>query len=177
MRIITGSARGRKLITLEGSDVRPTSEMVKESLFNILQFGIEGRSFLDMFAGSGQIGLEALSRGAESAVFVDSSKRSVGVIETNMENSGLAGGKVVCADSVMYVKRTPEKFDVAFLDPPYSTGVLEKALEAVTGAMNEGGVIICEHPSEEKLPEEVNEFRKVKDYRYGRIMLTSYRRV
>ena len=91
MRIITGTKRGKKLLALEGEQVRPTTNMVKEALFNILQFGIEGRRFLDLFAGSGQIGLEALSRGAREAVLVDSSRDSVRVIQKNVEAAGFAG--------------------------------------------------------------------------------------
>ena len=89
MRIITGSARGRRLLTLEGEDVRPTTERVKEALFSILQFQIEGRRVLDLFAGSGQLGLEALSRGAREAVFVDAGKEPISIVEKNLANTGL----------------------------------------------------------------------------------------
>ena len=175
MRIITGRARGKKLVTLEGKDVRPTSDKIKESLFNILQFNIEGRVFLDLFAGSGQIGLEAISRGAEKAVFVDSSKKSIAVIEQNVQHTGFtAESKVVNADSLMYIRHTAEKFDVAYVDPPYKTGILQEVLPYVAEAMNEGGIIVCEHPVE--VPEEIGEFAKLKDYKYGKIILTSYRR-
>lgn len=177
MRIITGKARGKKLVTLEGKDVRPTSDKIKESLFNILQFNIEGRTFLDLFAGSGQIGLEAISRGAEKAVFVDSSKKSIAVIEENIRNCGFtAESKVVNADSLMYIRHCPETFDVAFIDPPYRTGILQEVLPYVAEAMNDGGIIICEHPADEAAPEELGEFKKLKDYKYGKIILTSYRR-
>lgn len=176
MRIITGSARGRKLITLEGMEVRPTPDKIKESLFNIIQFYIEGRNFLDLFAGSGQIGLEALSRGAKMAVFVDASKKSIGVIEENIETCGFQNqSKVVNADSVMYIKRSPDKFDVAFLDPPYRKGLIEEALPFVAEKMNPGGTIICEHPIDEEVPEEAGSFKKLKDYKYGKIILTTYR--
>lgn len=177
MRIITGRARGKKLVTLEGKDVRPTSDKIKESLFNILQFNIEGRIFLDLFAGSGQIGLEAISRGAEKAVFVDSSKKSIAVIEQNVQHTGFtAESKVVNADSLMYIRHTAEKFDVAFIDPPYKTGILQEVLPYVAEAMNEGGIIVCEHPADEEVPEDLGEFVKLKDYKYGKIILTSYRR-
>lgn len=177
MRIITGRARGKKLVTLEGKDVRPTSDKIKESLFNILQFNIEGRVFLDLFAGSGQIGLEAISRGAEKAVFVDSSKKSIAVIEQNVQHTGFtAESKVVNADSLMYIRHTAEKFDVAYVDPPYKTGILQEVLPYVAEAMNEGGIIVCEHPVDEEVPEEIGEFAKLKDYKYGKIILTAYRR-
>ena len=176
MRIITGSRRGKKLKTLEGNAVRPTSDHIKESLFNILQFDIEGRAFLDLFAGSGQIGLEALSRGADHAVFVDSAKASCAVVQENIKTADFtAEARVVQADYAAFLMRNTECFDIAFLDPPYRTGVLEKALLAVSGHMNRGGIIICEHPTDEPLPEKAGEFVRKKEYRYGRILLTAYR--
>ena len=105
MRVITGSARGRKLKTLEGTDLRPTTDKVKESMFNILQFCIEGRRVLDLFAGSGQLGIEALSRGAESATFVDASKNAVAVVKQNLQTVGLAdNARVVCTDSISFLR-------------------------------------------------------------------------
>ena len=187
MRIITGSKRGKKLVTLEGEQVRPTTDRVKESLFNILQFQLEGRKFLDLFAGSGQIGLEALSRGAASCVFVDqdrgavrvfvdSAKESIRVVEKNIQSTGLGDrAKVVGSDFAAYLRGSREMFDIAFLDPPYRTGLLEQALPLVAQRMNPGGVILCEHPKDEALPEAAGAFRLHKTYRYGKIMLTSYR--
>ena len=177
MRIITGSRRGKRLKTLEGMAVRPTSDHIKESLFNILQFDIEGRAFLDLFAGSGQIGLEALSRGADHAVFVDSAKASCAVVQENIKTADFtAEARVVQADYAAFLMRNTERFDIAFLDPPYRTGVLEKALLAVSGHMNRGGIIICEHPKEDTLEVVYGDFVRHKDYKYGRIMLTTYRK-
>lgn len=176
MRIISGEQRGKRLITLEGEAVRPTPDRVKEALFNILQFQIPGRRFLDLFAGSGQIGLEALSRGAESASFVDFSKRAVSVVEQNLQSCGLMDrAKVYNADSAVFIARTPEEYDVAFLDPPYRSGLLQEVLPQVAARMSEGGIIICEHPKEEEVPQSAGEFLRVKEYRYGRILLTAYR--
>lgn len=176
MRIITGSRRGKKLKTLEGNAVRPTPDHVKESLFNILQFDIEGRAFLDLFAGSGQIGLEALSRGADHAVFVDSSRASCAVVQDNIKTADFAAqARVVNSDYASFLMRSTERFDIAFLDPPYRTGTLEKALLAVTSHMNRGGIVICEHPTDELLPDQAGEFVRTKDYRYGKILLTAYR--
>ena len=170
MRIITGSRRGRKLKTLPGDAVRPTPDRVKEALFNILQFDLEGRVFLDLFAGSGQIGLEALSRGAKRAVFVDS------VVLENIHTTGFENeAQVMNAEYASYLLRCTETFDIAFLDPPYRTGTLTKALLAVTPHMNRGGIVICEHPTDEELPETAGEFVRVRDYRYGKILLTAYR--
>lgn len=175
VRIITGSRRGKKLKTLAGNAVRPTPDRVKESLFNILQFNIEGRAFLDLFAGSGQIGLEALSRGADHAVFVDSAKASCAVVQENVQATGFsAQARIVNADYASFLLRNTERFDIAFLDPPYRTGILEKALEAVTAHMNRGGIVICEHPADEALPERAGAFVRVRDYRYGKILLTAY---
>ena len=171
MRIITGSRRGRKLKTLPGDAVRPTPDRVKEALFNILQFDLEGRVFLDLFAGSGQIGLEALSRGAKRAVFVDSANASCGVVLENIHTTGFENeAQVMNAEYASYLLRCTETFDIAFLDPPYRTGTLTKALLAVTPHM-----VICEHPTDEELPETAGEFVRVRDYRYGKILLTAYR--
>lgn len=176
MRIISGSKRGKKLTALEGEQVRPTTDRVKEALFDILQFSIEGRRFLDLFAGSGQMGLEALSRGASQAVFVDVFRDSIRVVEKNVAATGFSDrAKIVQADFAAYLRREREAFDIAFLDPPYRTGLLQKALPLVTEHMNPGGAIFCEHPADEELPEQAGEFAKRKTYRYGRIMLTSYR--
>lgn len=176
MRIITGSARGRRLITLEGASVRPTPERVKEALFSILQFQMEGRRVLDLFAGSGQLGIEALSRGAKEAVFVDAGKEPVSVVTKNLESTGLTDrAQVMHMDFSAFLLRRNEPFDIAFLDPPYRTGLLERALPMVAAVMNPGGTIICEHPSDEKLPETAGDFIKEKDYRYGKILLTLYR--
>lgn len=177
MRVIAGIARGRKLVPLEGEAVRPTPDRVKESLFNILQFDIEGKCFLDLFAGTGQIGIEAISRGAQKTVFVDASRKSIQVISQNIAAAGFQSqSEVVNADSLMYIRRAAVRFDVAFLDPPYRSGLLQEALPLVAEAMNEDGIIICEHPTDEEVPDSLGAFRRVKDYRYGKILLTSYKK-
>ena len=131
MRVITGTARGRRLITLAGDTVRPTSSRVKEALFSILQFELEGRRVLDLFAGSGQLGIEALSRGAKSCTFVDASRESLGVTEKNLDSTGLrASAKTVLSDAVAYLDRTDAVYDVVFIDPPYRAGLLPAAMAA-----------------------------------------------
>lgn len=176
MRVITGTARGRRLITLEGNDVRPTTDKVKEALFSIIQFELEGRKVLDLFAGSGQLGIEALSRGAASAVFVDLSRKSIEVIKQNLENTGLGKTAIVLnTDSIAFVSSRADKYDIAFLDPPYKTGLLQKALPLMANIMNEGGVIICEAAYDEELPERAGTFIKAKEYKYGKIKLATYR--
>ncbi|MCI1955185.1 MAG: 16S rRNA (guanine(966)-N(2))-methyltransferase RsmD [Oscillospiraceae bacterium] len=177
MRVITGTARGKRLVTREGGAVRPTPERVKEALFSIIQFGIEGRRILDLFAGSGQLGIEALSRGAKEAVFVDSSKESASVVQKNLESCGFEdSSRVETMDFALYLARGGEPFDLAFLDPPYRTGLLQRALPLVAARMNPGGTIICENPSDEATPETAGNFGCVRTYRYGKIILTLYRR-
>lgn len=176
MRVITGSARGRKLKTLEGDSVRPTTDKVKESIFNIIQFDIEGRRVLDMFCGCGQLGIEALSRGAASAVFVDISRASIAVTEDNLAATGFRGvSKTVLANSLEYLDRTSEIFDIAFLDPPYHAGIMDDAIERVAPHMAEGGIIVCETGEREVLPEDIEGFTS-KRYKYGKIAVTVYRK-
>ncbi len=175
MRVITGSARGRRLETLSGNDVRPTTDVVKEAVFSIIQFYIEGRVFLDAFAGSGQMGIEAISRGAQRAYFIDSSRRSMNVIKKNIELCGFADkAETINADTISFLNSAGQRFDTVFLDPPYKTGLLQQALLAAPAVMRPGGFIICEHPAEEKLPEMSGDFALKKSYRYGRIMISVY---
>lgn len=176
MRVITGLARGKRLTTLEGESVRPTPDRVKEALFSIIQFQIEGRRVLDLFAGSGQLGIEALSRGARQAVFVDASKNSIEVVQKNLEATGLGEHALVKhMDFASFLLQNKEPFDIALLDPPYRTGLLQRALPMVAAAMNQGGTILCENPSDEELPETAGDFVRARTYRYGKIILTRYR--
>ncbi len=177
MRVITGTARGRALRTLEGDEVRPTTDKVKESMFNIIQFEVEGRKVLDLFAGSGQLGIEALSRGAESATFVDVAKEPIAVVKENLQKTGfLSKAEVVRSDSLSFLRMTGKKFDLVFLDPPYSTGLLQKALDLVGDVVAEGGTVICESPFGEEMPESPSGLTKHRDYKYGKIALTVYRK-
>lgn len=178
MRVITGKARGHRLRTLEGSDVRPTADRVKEAIFSVIQFDLEGRRMLDLFAGSGQMGIEALSRGARSVVFVDSSPRSIAVVRDNLKSCGLEGcAEVVQGEAQIYL--TPrtgrQDFDFAFLDPPYGKGILQAVLPSVVSVMKPTGAIICESPVDEALPETAGDFRIDRAYRYGKIQITFYR--
>ena len=176
MRIIAGEWRGRRLETREGMDVRPTPERVKEALFNILQFQLEGLRVLDLFAGSGQLGLEALSRGAAEAVFVDESRESAAVVKRNIASlKAEAKTRLYQTDFAAFLMRRQEPFDIVFLDPPYRSGKLEAALPLAAAITNPGGTIIAEHPTDEELPDEAGDFRKGKSYRYGKIYLTVYR--
>ena len=177
MRVITGSAKGARLRTLEGNDVRPTAERVKEAVFSIIQFDIEGRRVLDLFGGCGQMGIEALSRGAESAVFVDSSQESVKVISDNLKTARLSDkASVIRKDFRLFLASCSDTFDIAFIDPPYHLNLYEDALSGVARLMSDYGIILCEHPLEVKLPEAAGDFEKYKEYRYGKVYITSYRR-
>ena len=176
MRVITGSARGRRLETLEGEDVRPTTDRIKEAVFSIIQFETEGRIFLDLFAGSGQMGIEALSRGAKSALFVDNSKKSLETVKRNLKTTGLeAGAKTFAMDYHSFLAMNTQSFDIAFLDPPYSTGVLQDALERVCECMNDTGVIIAENPLNEEILSNYGEFVLDRQYRYGKIKISTFR--
>ena len=177
MRVITGSARGRQLRTLEGDDVRPTTDRVKEAMFSIIQFDIEGRRILDLFAGSGQLGIEALSRGAKEATFVDREKRSVAVVKENLAKTGFdKNSRVVQTDAFSFLRMTGGEFDIVFLDPPYGTGMLQKTLGMLSTCVAQGGTVICEHPHGEEMPETAGELGIYRTYKYGRTALTVYRR-
>lgn len=176
MRVITGSARGKRLVTVAGNDiVRPTGEKVKEALFSSIQFDIEGRRILDLFAGCGQLGIEALSRGAESATFVDCNDASLKAVKQNLENTGLANkADVFKSDYASFALRSTKKFDIAFLDPPYKAGILEDAVQKIIPLMSDYGKIFCEHPIELKMPEIIGNFKLVKVYKYGKTLITVY---
>jgi len=178
MRVITGKARGAKLVSLEGTEIiRPTADAVKESMFSIVQFDIEDSVVLDLFAGSGQLGIEALSRGAKKAFFVDSSKASIDVIKQNLAHTKLEDGAVVInMPNSAFLRTAKDRIDIAFLDPPYGKGLIQRSLPALTEIMSADGIIVCEHETECRLPEEENGFVISKQYRYGKIALTVYRR-
>ena len=156
MRIITGRARGTQLATLPGEATRPTSERAKEAVFSALQFELRDRTVLDLFAGSGQMGLEALSRGAASAVLVDAAKDAVSVIETNVRKTHFEEScRVVCADYADFLRRTypgvPGAYDLVILDPPYAKGLLLPALGLLLEhkRLLAGALIVCESAQED----------------------------
>lgn len=177
MRVITGTAKGRRLKTLPGLDVRPTIEGVKEAIFSIVQFEIEDAVVLDLFSGSGQLGIEALSRGAKKAVFVDSSAESIKIIKDNLRHTGLEANAVVCnMANNAFLRSTKEKFDIAILDPPYNRKLIQKSMPQLVEKMTESGIIICEHEKETILPQRFGDFAVSKIYRHGRVSLTAYRK-
>ena len=177
LRVITGSARGRQLRTLDGDDVRPTTDRVKEAMFSIIQFDIEGRRILDLFAGSGQLGIEALSRGAKEATCVDRDKRYVAIIKENLAKTGFDKNSVIMqTDAFSFLRMTGGEFDIVFLDPPYGTGMLQKALGMLSDCVAQGGTVICEHPYGEEMPETADELKLYRTYKYGKTALTTYRK-
>ena len=173
MRGIGGTARGRKLKEPKDRRIRPTTDKVKESMFDIIQFETEGRRVLDMFAGTGQLGIEALSRGAAEAVFTETSGEAVALIRENLRTAGLEErARIVKGDSLTSV-RTLGRFGLIFLDPPYSRGLLEKALDTIFefDILCDDGIIICEYPSEDTLPVPEPPYRLRREYLYGKIRL------
>ena len=179
MRVITGSARGCRLKELEGMETRPTTDRVKEGLFNIIQFDIEGRKVLDLFAGTGQLGIECLSRGAASAVFVDRRTDAVKLIREHLKATRLSDkARVVSGDSMEFLKSLRESFDLIFLDPPYEAGLLEPAIAHIAkfDILSPHGIIVAEHPVGMALPALAAPYRLHRTYRYGKIALSLYRR-
>lgn len=180
MRIIAGSARRRALDTLDGDDItRPTAERVKEGLFSAIQFELEGRRVLDLFSGSGQLALEALSRGADSAVLIDGNVKAVEIIKKNAKTTELIGKcKIMRADYSEYLKSATtkgEKFDLVFLDPPYAKNVKDEVVKKVARAeiLNPGAIVVCE--SEEDFfteGESVYGLNFRRKYKYGRCYIT-----
>ncbi len=177
MRVIAGQKRGKKLDRLKDEAVRPTTDKVKESIFNVIQFDVAGASFLDLFAGSGQIGIEALSRDARQATFVDENRDAINVIKRNLTATDfMARATVVNMDSALFLKKQDEgSFDIAFLDPPYRSEVLDVALLLLPRVIAKGGIIICEHPAALDLPISLANFRLTKAYKYGKIAVSVYR--
>ena len=158
MRVITGKARGVQLKTPDGMLTRPTTDRVKEALFSVIQFDIPGSRVLDLFGGTGQLGIEALSRGAKSAVFVDA--------------------RVVRSDYLDYLSRCREQYDIIFLDPPYAEVFLENSLNRITeiDILHSGGIIVAERPLGKELPWDYPGYTRSRDYPYGKILLTFYRK-
>ena len=179
MRVITGSARGTVLKAPRGMQTRPTMDQVKEGLFSAIQFEIEGRRVLDLFAGSGQLGIEALSRGAKHAVFVDASREACGVVRENLAKTRLAErAQLVQSNYLGYLARCRETFDLVFLDPPYAEVFLETALKKISeiDILSDSGIIICERPAQKQLPGDVPGLLHYRDYRYGKTAVTLYRK-
>jgi len=179
MRVITGKARGVQLKTPDGMLTRPTTDRVKEALFSIIQFELPGARVLDLFGGTGQLGIEALSRGAKEAVFVDAREDACKLIRENLRRAKMEKeGKVVRSDYLDYLKRCRESFDIILLDPPYAEVFLENSLKMIAEIviLQSGGIIVTERPVGKELPWEFPGFTRSRDYKYGKTLLTLYRK-
>ena len=179
MRVITGTARGVQLKTPDGMVTRPTTDRVKEAMFSIIHFDIPGADVLDLFGGTGQLGIEALSRGAKKAVFVDAQENACKLIKENLNRTKLQqDGQVIRSDYLQYLDRCRERFDIILLDPPYADVFLENALKRITeiDILESNGIIVTERPLGKELPWEFEGFIRSKDYKYGKTLLTIYRK-
>lgn len=176
MRIISGSRRGHKLLEFDGMAVRPTTDRVKESIFNLIQEYVTDSVCLDMFAGSGALSFEAVSRGAERAVLLDKDKRSIDIIRKNAESLSF---EKVCEirneDCFEYAKRTGEKFDIIFLDPPYNKGFIEPALKTIVenDLLTDDGIVVLESDDTD-FSDEPEGLSVLKQRKYGRTYITVY---
>lgn len=179
MRVISGKAKGTILKAPQGLQTRPTTDRVKEALFDIIQFEIPGASVLDLFGGTGQLGIEALSRGAQRAVFVDAREEACRLIRENLSKCHMdAQARVIRSDYMNYLKHCQELYQIILLDPPYAEVFLENALKMITeiDILQSGGIIVAERPLGKELPWDFSGFTRSKDYRYGKILLTIYRK-
>ena len=179
MRVITGTARGIQLKTPDGLLTRPTADRVKEALFSIINFDLPGAKVLDLFGGTGQLGIEALSRGAASAVFVDASEHSCKLIRENLKRTKLEkDAKVIRSDYMDYLNRCREQYNIIFLDPPYAEVFLENSIKRITeiDILQSDGIIVAERPLGKELPWEFEGYTRSRDYKYGKVLLTIYRK-
>ena len=179
VRVITGKARGVVLKTPDGMTTRPTSDRVKEALFSIIQFDICNANVLDLFAGTGQLGIEALSRDAKFAVFVDEQESACSLIKENLKKTKLENSaRVVRSDYEFFLKKCKEKFDIIFLDPPYAEKFLENALNFITeiDILQSGGIIVTERPAGKELVFDFSGYSRSKDYKYSNTVLTIFRK-
>jgi 16S rRNA (guanine(966)-N(2))-methyltransferase RsmD len=179
MRVIAGVAKGHNLQTIEGLATRPTTDRIKETLFNIIAFDLPECSFLDLFAGSGQLGIEALSRGALDAVFVDVRDDACSLVKENLRRTKLQSqAKVVKAEYSQYLRNCHQQFGIIFLDPPYSEDFLEKSLNFITeiDILQSGGIIVTERPLGKALSGDFPGYSRSKDYKYGKVILTFFRK-
>ena len=179
MRVISGKARGVNLKTPAGTATRPTADRVKEAVFSIIQFDLPGATVLDLFGGTGQLGIEALSRGAKNAVFVDERDDACRLIRENLKRTKLEGeGRIIRSDYSAFLKSTSQKFDIIFLDPPYAEVFLENSLNLITqiDILQSGGIIVTERPLGKELSCDFDGYIRSKDYKYGQTLVTLFRR-
>ena len=177
MRIIAGSMKGRKLNTFKGNEIRPTGEKAKEAIFSMLSGYLEGSVVIDLFSGTGGLGLEALSRGAKMCYFGDNRPESIRLIRANIEIcKAVDCSRVIAGSFEKTLSMIPEKADIIFLDPPYKKGLLEPCFEKIydLNLLNEGGIIVAEHGAGEEAPDSAAGFNKIKERKYGMILVSLY---
>lgn len=181
MRIIAGKARGLKLITPKNLEIRPTSDRIKESVFNIIQSSIYDSIIVDIFAGTGNLGIEALSRNAKKVYFIDRNKDSIEIIEQNLAKANFTSqAEVICGDAITGINRLIEKdvqADVIFMDPPYKKGLGVMALEHIANKklLNSSGIIVVEHDKIENMPEETGVIILFRRKDYGNTSVSFYK--
>jgi 16S rRNA (guanine(966)-N(2))-methyltransferase RsmD len=182
MRIITGIAKGRVILAPEGLDTRPTSDRVKEALFNIISKKVPASKVLDLFAGTGNLGLEALSRGAETCIFAEKNNSTYKILEKNVDNLGFGGNcelyKMDAIELLSNLGKRNKKYDIIFLDPPYSMGLVEKSIELINKQMllAENGIIISEHDEGENVQGNLGNLINYRTEKYGRTKIYFWHR-
>ena len=179
MRVISGKARGVVLKTPNGDLTRPTADRVKEAMFSILQFDLPGAAVLDLFGGTGQLGIEALSRGAKRAVFVDQREDACKLIRENLRRTKLEDfARILRSDYASYLKSSTESFQIILLDPPYAQDFLENSLKIITeiDILQSGGIIVAEYPAEKSLALDFLQQYQAKEYKYGNTKLMVLRK-
>lgn len=179
MRVVAGAAKGIQLKTPEGMLTRPTADRVKEAMFSIIQFDLPGAKVLDLFGGTGQLGIEALSRGAQSATFVDAREDACRLIKENLKKAKMENsGRVVRSDYRDYLNRCQEKYDIIILDPPYIEDFIENSLNLISeiDILQTNGIIVTERPLDKEIPSAFAGFLRSKDYKYGKTLVAIYRR-
>lgn len=177
MRIIAGELKGRRLMSPSDNRVRPTTDKVKEAVFSMIYGYLDGSIVIDLFAGTGNLGLEAISRGAERAYFVDRDRTSIGLVRENVKHCKVEDRSVIIwSDYASAFKKIGEKADVIFLDPPYSAGYMEECIKLISqsGILAEEGIVVAEYSSSDTLPEQIEDMVLVKSKRYGKISVSIF---
>ena len=175
MRIIAGDKRGVRLVTLDGEDTRPTLARVQEAMFSSIQFLLPGAIALDLFAGSGQLGLEARSRGAARCTFVDDNREAATLVKDNCRKAGLfEKSRVLTQDARTFLAQSREKYDIILLDPPYRKGMFPDLLQWGAPVAAAGAGVLCETEPGVDMPEEAAGLTLKKQYRYGTVLVSRY---
>lgn len=181
LRVISGKARGLKLDTPKNQDVRPTTDRVKESLFNMINSYVRDSNILDLFAGTGSLGIECLSRGAKSCVFVDKSKDSISIVKSNIKKARVENESTILntdfKDAVSRLSIQNQKFDIIFMDPPYYENMFIECLKSIDklDLLVKDGIIVVEHDTKDLFENSVGRLHKSRDKKYGGTTLTFYK--